>query len=203
MSNTEKRHHDPEKARHRRRQVLDAAAACFGRSGFHGASMAEISKAAGMSAGHIYNYFDSKDAIIAAFVEENVERVNALLRNLESKEDPLEALLDEVPRSVRDDLDPQTWILPLEITAEASRNPRIAAVVRDADGRTCAQFRAILKKGRERHGLPVDDAVLGARMNVIITMFQGLPVRAVHNPDMDPDMLTESFRLALRALLFS
>lgn len=200
---TEKRHHDPEKARHRRRQVLDAAAACFGRSGFHGASMAEISKAAGMSAGHIYNYFDNKDAIIAAFVEENVERVSALMRDFELKEDPLQALLDEVPRSVRDDLDPQTWILPLEITAEASRNPRIAAVARDADRRTCAQFRAILKVGRERHGLPVDDAVLDARMNVIITMFQGLPVRAVHNPDMDPDMLTDSFRLALRALLFS
>ncbi|GGY53654.1 TetR/AcrR family transcriptional regulator [Pseudoduganella sp. SL102] len=203
MSTTEKRHHDPEKARHRRRQVLDAAAACFGRSGFHGASMAEISKAAGMSAGHIYNYFDSKDAIIAAFVEENVERVSALMRGFELKEDPLQALLDEVPRSVRDDLDPQTWILPLEITAEASRNPKIAAVARDADRRTRELFRVILKVGRQRHGLSVEDAVLDGRMNAIIAMFQGLPVRAVHNPDMDPDVLTESFRLALRALLFT
>ncbi|HEX8602226.1 MAG TPA: TetR/AcrR family transcriptional regulator [Pseudoduganella sp.] len=203
MSTTEKRHHDPEKARHRRRQVLDAAAACFGRSGFHGASMAEISKAAGMSAGHIYNYFDNKDAIIAAFVEENVERVSALLRGFELKDDPLQALLDEVPRSVRDDLDPQTWILPLEITAEASRNPKVAAVARDADRRTCQLFRAILKAGRQRHGLAVDDVLLDGRMNVIIAMFQGLPVRAVHNPGMDPDMLTDSFRLALRALLFS
>jgi AcrR family transcriptional regulator len=203
MNTTEKRHHDPEKARHRRRQVLDAAAACFGRSGFHGASMAEISKAAGMSAGHIYNYFDSKDAIIAAFVEENVERVSALLRGFELKDDPLQALLDEVPRSVRDDLDPQTWILPLEITAEASRNPKIAAVARDADRRTCQMFRTILKAGRQRHGLSVDDTLLDGRMNVIISMFQGLPVRAVHNPDMDPEVLTDSFRLALRALLFS
>ncbi|QBE65058.1 TetR/AcrR family transcriptional regulator [Pseudoduganella lutea] len=203
MSNTEKRHHDPEKARHRRRQVLDAAAACFGRSGFHGASMAEISKAAGMSAGHIYNYFDSKDAIIAAFVEENVERVSALIRGFELTDDPLQALLDEVPRAVRDDLKPETWILPLEITAEASRNPKIAAVARDADRRTRILLRTILKTGRARHGLSVDDALLDARMNVMITMFQGLPVRAVHNPDMDPDMLTESFRLALRALLFS
>lgn len=203
MSNTEKRHHDPEKARHRRRQVLDAAAACFGRSGFHGASMAEISKAAGMSAGHIYNYFDSKDAIIAAFVEENVERVSALMHGFELKDDPLQALLDEVPRAVRDDLNPETWILPLEITAEASRNPKVAAVARDADRRTRTMLRMVLKTGRERHGLPVDEALLEARMNVMITMFQGLPVRAVHNPDMDPDTLTESFRLALRVLLFS
>lgn len=156
-----------------------------------------------MSAGHIYNYFDSKDAIIAAFVEENVQRVSDLMRGFELKDDPLQALLDEVPRSVRDDLDPQTWILPLEITAEASRNPKIAAVARDADRRTCELFRAILKVGRERHGLSVDAGVLDSRMNVIITMFQGLPVRAVHNPGMDPALLTESFRLALRALLFS
>jgi AcrR family transcriptional regulator len=203
MSTTEKRNHDPEKARHRRRQVLDAASACFARSGFHGASMAEISKAAGMSAGHIYNYFDSKDAIIAAFVEENVERVTALLRDLEQKPDPLLALLEEVPRSIRDDLDPRTWILPLEITAEASRNPKIAAVAHDADRRTRGQFLAILKAGRLQHGLGADDFMLEGRMNAIIAMFQGLHVRAVHNPSLDPDQLTESYRLALRALLFS
>jgi len=82
MSTTEKRHSDPERAQLRRNQVLEAAASCFRRSGFHGASMAEISKAAGMSAGHIYNYFDGKDAIIAAFVEQNVERVAALMHDL-------------------------------------------------------------------------------------------------------------------------
>ena len=113
MTITEKRHQDPERAAGRRRQVLDAAAACFGRSGFHGASMAEISKAAGMSAGHIYNYFDGKDAIIAAFVEENVERVSALLRDLETRGDPLQALLDDVPKSVREHIDRETWKLPL------------------------------------------------------------------------------------------
>ncbi|QGZ39023.1 TetR family transcriptional regulator [Pseudoduganella flava] len=203
MNHIEKRHHDPEKARHRRRQVLDAAAACFGRSGFHGASMAEISKAAGMSAGHIYNYFDSKDAIIAAFVEENVERIAADLRELEQQEDPLQALLDRIPQGVRDDLNPQTWFMPMEITAEASRNPKIAAVVRDADRRTRDQFRAILKRGRALHGISVDDAVLNGRMDAIITMFQGLPVRALHNPDLDPEQLIASFHLALKPLLFS
>eukprot|EP01034_Spumella_vulgaris_P041417 gene41417-51285_t len=99
MSTTEKRHIDPERALVRRKQVLDAAAACFGRSGFHGASMAEISKAAGMSAGHIYNYFDSKDAIIAAFVEQNVERVSQLMRDLEQQADPLQSMVDDAPRS--------------------------------------------------------------------------------------------------------
>ena len=44
---------DRQRAGKRCEQVLDAAAACFRRRGFHGASMAEISREAGMSVGHI------------------------------------------------------------------------------------------------------------------------------------------------------
>ena len=44
---------ESERAVLRRNQVLDAAAICFRNHGFHGASMAQISKTAGMSPGHI------------------------------------------------------------------------------------------------------------------------------------------------------
>lgn len=53
----------------RRKQILDAAATCFRRDGFRGASMANISLTAGMSTGHIYHYFESKAAIIEAVIE--------------------------------------------------------------------------------------------------------------------------------------
>ena len=55
--------------------MLDAAAICFRNHGFHGASMAQISKTAGMSPGHIYHYFDNKEAIIAAIVERDMEEM--------------------------------------------------------------------------------------------------------------------------------
>src|SRR5471032_3670979 len=97
MNTIVKRHSDPEKAQNRRKQVLEAAAVCFDRSGFHGASMAEISKQAGMSAGHIYNYFDGKDAIILAFVAREAEYVAGLLRDLATRDDPLEVMLNEAP----------------------------------------------------------------------------------------------------------
>ena len=49
------REQKPEGARAdvRRQQILSAAARCFREKGFHGASISQISKAAGMSAGHI------------------------------------------------------------------------------------------------------------------------------------------------------
>ena len=44
----------------RRNQILDAAAAVFAEKGFHRAATKEIARAAGVSEGTIYNYFDSK-----------------------------------------------------------------------------------------------------------------------------------------------
>ena len=54
------------KAAQRCEEILDAAIRCFREKGFHAASMSSIAKAFGMSAGHIYNYFDSKEDIIEA-----------------------------------------------------------------------------------------------------------------------------------------
>ncbi|HAT30188.1 MAG TPA: TetR family transcriptional regulator [Janthinobacterium sp.] len=197
----EKRHPDLERAQGRRLQVLAAAECCFGRSGFHGASMAEISKAAGMSAGHIYNYFDSKDAIIAAFVQQNMERVSAIMLDLAQQDDPLRALVEKVDVNVRESLDPKIWALPLEIFAEAARNPAIAALLREADSRSRAQFRVILKEARRRRGLDMDDVLLDGRLETIIAMYQGLHVRALHHPQLDQGAVIAAFRLAFTALL--
>jgi AcrR family transcriptional regulator len=203
MSNNGKRHNDPDRAQVRRQQVLDAAAICFKRSGFHGASMSEISKAAGMSAGHIYNYFDSKDAIIAAFVEQNEERVAAILRALGRRADPLAGLVDEAEGSVDDHVASDRIALQLEIWAEASRNPAIAAVVHDADRRSRAYFRTVLKAARERHALDATDETVDGLMEAVIALFHGLHVRAIHNPDAARPAIVASVRNALRAMLFS
>ncbi len=44
----------------RRQQILDAACDQVRQSGFHGASMADIARAAGLSVGQIYRYFENK-----------------------------------------------------------------------------------------------------------------------------------------------
>jgi len=203
MNQVEKKHPDPERANTRRKQVLDAAESCFSRRGFHGASMAEISKAAGMSAGHIYNYFDSKDAIIAAFVLKNMERVTNLMQDLAQREDPLQAVIDNAGEHVLESLDPKTWVMPLEIFAEASRNPVIAEMLHCADVRSRKLFLSIIRDARIKRGLPADEEMLEGRLNTMIAMYQGLPVRAVHNPDMKVEPLIAGFRIVLTALLLN
>ena len=197
----EKKHPDPERASHRRKQVLDAAACCFSRHGFHGASMAEISKTAGMSAGHIYNYFDSKDAIIAAFVEQNMARVSNIMHDLAQREDPLQAMIDDVEERVQECLDPSIWAVPLEIHSEASRNPKIAATMQAADQRSRAQLHTIVAAAREKRGLPAGADLVEGRINAMIAMYQGLAVRHVHNPELVQTGLIDAMRIAMRALM--
>lgn len=50
----------------RRRQILDGAARCFARDGFHATSMQDVLKEVGLSAGAVYRYFTGKEDLIAA-----------------------------------------------------------------------------------------------------------------------------------------
>ncbi|MYM36245.1 TetR family transcriptional regulator [Duganella sp. FT50W] len=198
-----KRRTDPERAQNRRNQVLQAAAVCFARSGFHAASMSEISKEAGMSAGHIYNYFDSKDAIIMAFVDLHAEDVLMQLGELDSRDDPLQAMIDDAPLHVDKHLDGKKIDLPLEMFAEAARNPKIAEALRTADYKVSNRFRPIIKRERERRGLAVDDALLDGRIDTMVSMFHGLSIRGIQRPDLNRTSIVEGWRVALTALLLT
>lgn len=52
----------------KRRQILDGARTVFLAAGYDGASMGEIARAAGVSKGTLYVYFDSKEALFEALI---------------------------------------------------------------------------------------------------------------------------------------
>ncbi|KAA2235194.1 TetR/AcrR family transcriptional regulator [Salinarimonas soli] len=54
----------------KRRQIIEGARRVFLAQGFDGASMGEIARAAGVSKGTLYVYFDSKDALFEALTLE-------------------------------------------------------------------------------------------------------------------------------------
>lgn len=59
----------------RRAHVLDAARRVFAEKGIEGASIREIAREAGYTAGALYSYFDSKEAIYAALLAESLDRL--------------------------------------------------------------------------------------------------------------------------------
>ncbi|MCL4757546.1 MAG: TetR family transcriptional regulator [Rhodocyclaceae bacterium] len=187
-------HDDAPRPETRREQILDAAAECFRDHGFHGASIARICATANMSPGHVYHYFENKEAIIAAIVERDLDRVLALTAELRVAREPLEALLLASDDGVSEKLDAGSAALRLEIVAEASRNERIAAIVREADRQCLASLVELLRELRVQLGLLVDDGQLGAQAELLAAMFEGLSIRAVRNPALDHTRVKEMFR---------
>src|SRR5260370_17901854 len=63
----------------RQTQILDAALICFGKRGFHQASMHDISAEAGISVGLIYRYFENKEAVISAMADRHKKEIQELI----------------------------------------------------------------------------------------------------------------------------
>ncbi|MFE5915191.1 TetR/AcrR family transcriptional regulator [Streptomyces wedmorensis] len=61
----------------RRRQILDGAARCFARTGFHATSMQDVLAEVGLSAGAVYRYFRGKEELIAAIATEAFTAIRA------------------------------------------------------------------------------------------------------------------------------
>lgn len=192
---------DSSRAEARRSQILVAAEDCFRDHGFHGASIAQISKAAGMSAGHIYHYFENKEAIIAAIVARDLDLMLTLTAELRAASDVLEALVDRAAEGVIENLDPRTAGLKLEIVAEAARNPAVAEVVCKADQRCIASLAETLRIVRRANGQPDDDATITGMTEMIAAMFEGLLVRAIRNPDLDRQTVITMFQRVIRTLV--
>lgn len=182
-------------------QILQAAAQCFREKGFHGASIAQISKAAGMSAGHIYHYFDNKEAIIAAIVAQDLERLLTLTTQIGDAADVRSALLERVGEGVTDNLDAEAAGLKVEIVAEAARNGAVADVVRAADAQCRASLEDAVRSARRRAGHDDDEATIAGIVEVFSAMFGGLMLRSIRNPALDREMVTRLFKTAMQALL--
>lgn len=185
----------------RRAQILDAARDCFRRNGFHGASIAQICRQAGMSAGHIYHYFENKEAIIAAIVEQDLDRLLTMTAELRAAPDMLAAISACAADGVHDNLEPDTAALKVEIVAEAARNPRVADIVRAADRRCRESMIETLRAQRRAFGLDDDHATVDAIAELFATMYDGLLVRAVRNPQIARQTLIFMFQNVIMNVL--
>jgi len=77
----------------KRRQILDGARRVFLASGFDGASMGEIAKAAGVSKGTLYVYFDSKEALFEALTLEEKAGLAEVLFSLDETDPDVRAAM--------------------------------------------------------------------------------------------------------------
>ncbi|RJG01063.1 TetR/AcrR family transcriptional regulator [Noviherbaspirillum sedimenti] len=164
-------------------RILCAAQKCFIEHGFHAAGMALIAETAGMSPGLIYRYFPSKSAIILAIVERQLERSRANIRSLHDAPDFKEAAFNAF--LLWRDADPcqVNAALFLEMSAEASRDPMIAAGLRTCDQEIRHELAAWLSASVAAGGKGLSAELARVRAITLQTFFEGLSVRALREPD--------------------
>ena len=152
----------------RRKRILDAAEQCFSSAGFHSTTIQDICKGAGVSAGALYVYFSSKEALIAGLCERDRAEVMDQMAALAHAPDFFEGL-GLLVRSAIVDRPPHKAKLFLEIGAEATRNPAVARIFAECDGAIHSALEAILRRaqaeGRIAPAMPIERIV--ALMGVI------------------------------------
>lgn len=192
------------RAQAQRARILDAARACFAERGFHGASIANIAQAAGISQGLIYRYFTNKAAIVHAIVDEQRARRGETLAGITS----CEALVDVVIRKLQnwrerrraseDDFDPTLF---LEITAEATRDADVAAVLAEHERSIWIDLTELLRRSVEARGLSLSPAALQQRTLVLRCLLDGMVLNWVRDPTIDAEQLRLSLHAACAGLL--
>jgi AcrR family transcriptional regulator len=155
-----------QQAEERREQILDAALGVFSEKGFAGASIRDIARAAGVTDGLIYHYFDGKEQLEEACWKErswraHLERILANADNV-SLETVLRELLNDFLQTMYDN-----GPVFRMCVAEMQRNNEIAAYHLQRMEETLSLFHDFLIE-RQRKGEIRPDANVKAAAGLLM-----------------------------------
>ena len=179
----------------RRDEIVAAARHCVLRHGFHAASMVQIARQAQMSVGQIYRYFSSKEAIIHAIVEGIVAQRLAWIASTGCQLDLPEVLASRMFSRQAAEIDDRALLL--EVTAEATRNPTVAEIVRKADRQLHARALATVRQDYPQ----LSRIEAAARVEIMAVLSEGTAFRRVTRQPADPKVLAALYRQIIGLLL--
>ena len=188
------------RSRDRVQSILDAALRCFRAEGFRGASISKICAEAGISPGHLYHYFDSKEAIVEAIVASDRAAIQSTLAALAAEPDPIEALMKIILLPDASEGFKLDGVLSLEIYAESTRNPKVAAIVAGFNTEARAALVQLIT-GLQRNGRIPRKADPQSLASVLIAMTEGLMMREALDPAHKPKAVAPLVRRMLLSVL--
>ncbi len=113
----------------KRQQIIYGAELVFTECGYEGSSMSRIAAEAGVSKGTLYNYFDSKSALFAVFVEQKAGNSLAHIFQTAAEEDDVRCALRTIAlRMLEMILAPDNLVLYRIVVSEAVKFPHLATV---------------------------------------------------------------------------
>lgn len=167
----------------RRSHILDAAEVCFARNGFHRTSMQDICKEAGVSAGAVYVYFESKEELIAGIAERDRNKLAGEFAALAQEPDLTTALARlgahyavEEPQHKRR--------MCVELGIEAGRNEAVGKIYHSVDRFVMESFEQLFARAMAQGRIKPD---LDPRMlaRIVAILGDGMFWRRATDPDFD------------------
>ena len=183
---------DPELAERRRRQIMDAAIACFRRRGFHQATMAEICAEASVSAGALYRYFSSKADSIGAIAEDKRgDNDQAFLRAAE--EQGFLPAMCHAARGFFEKFAEGDGSLIADIFSEAIRDDAVSEPLRKSDAQSVKIFMRAVEAAQQRGEI---DANLDpeAVTDTLFAALEGIGLRRAFRRDINTEAAVSQFR---------
>ena len=167
-----------EHARRRRRQILDAAIACFARQGFHRTTMQDIFAESGLSPGAVYTYFFGKDELVRAIADEGFALMFEGTGGASTLEQALGTMIGSFGR-LEDD-GGRLLRTVIQLWAEALRDPRVMELLRRSLDRELERLADLVAAS----GAGTDpDSIARATM----ALFHGLMLQRACYPELDVD----------------
>lgn len=185
----------------RRRQILDGAARCFARNGFHGTSMQDVLHEVGLSAGAVYRYFSGKDDLIAAIAGEAVGGVRQAFEEAARVGPPPapDVLIGRVTRTLfsgeTHGMDRRAYAgLIVQVWSETLRSERLAATLGEAYGGLRLAWAELVEVYREAGILADADVPSDHVARTLIATAQGFIVQLAMFGDTAPEVLENGLR---------
>ncbi|MEJ7935401.1 TetR/AcrR family transcriptional regulator [Sphingobium sp. AN558] len=187
-----------ERIKQRQTQIRDAARACVRDEGFHAATISRIAAAAAMSKGHIYKYYENKEAIMIALIEHDMHEFMLLISQLgQSDSRSVDALVDSFVSELPAILDSDRTALWLEVQAEAARNP----IVKEMAVKAASYFRDTIRKVIEPVLKGFDREEVDMRVEMLLISMHGLGLKATVHSDAGNGSLATAVEFVFRTVL--
>lgn len=145
------------KQKEKMQHILDAAVVCFAKKGFHAATTAEICREAGMSPGHVFHYFSSKQEMIEAIAEHDREIFAGIFADNANEERVVDSIIAIIRAAVKYIITyHESARLCIEVNAEATRNPDIMRIFLDNEKINKQMLIDLLKIGVQKNEIAND-----------------------------------------------
>jgi len=174
----------PESAK--RRQILEGARQVFLARGFDGASMGEIAKAAGVSKGTLYVYFDSKESLFSALTLEEKQGLAEVLFKLDADDPDVRSVLTELGRTYLSRMGTPEHISSIRmVIGAAEKFPALGRAFYEAGPRQgAARLAAYFDRQVEAGRLSIEDTGVAAQhfMDLCVSGLMRRQLFAVSGP---------------------